>query len=566
MRSLLLFAAPLVLLTACASAGPTRTGEVAAELQDTGYSPYGLYLAGEAALSDGRSEEAARYFDLARGDPEAAPLLGERAFQAALLAGDVQKAALLVPTGDDASEAAKRLGALVVAVEAMAEGKGKAAQTQLASPEIGFPHKSAAALLAPWAAAMAGDVEGSLVLPQVKGDALVDYFGQIGRAQLFERARRFDEAETEFKAVTAGERPSIVSLIAYGAFLERRGRRADALALYDKGLAADPSSAELLAARARAAAGKGAPAMPSLKAGAAQALLGPAVSMMTARQGQLGLAYLRLALRLDPTRDDAWILTGDALQSSGDTAGAREAYAKPKPGSPQYATGQAKLAWTYQQENEPETAIRIARAAASSGGPEARLTLADLLRANERYPEAAVLLTGLIDEAKTPDWRLLYARAVVYERMGRWPDAQKDLETALQVEPDEPELLNFLGYSWIDRGERLPEALKMVEKAVAQNPRSGAMIDSLGWAHFKLGDYKKAVEKLEQAAELEAGDPEINNHLGDAYWKIGRRDEAVYQWRRVLTLNPDEKIRAEVEGKLASGAGPGAKPARIAGQ
>ncbi|RAK52306.1 tetratricopeptide repeat protein [Phenylobacterium deserti] len=565
MRSLLLFAAPLVLLTACASAGPSLETE-RAEVQDSGYSPYGLYLAGEAALNDGQNREAARLFDMARGDPAASQLLSERAFQAALLAGDVQKAATIAPSGDDASEAGKRLGALVVAVESMAQGKGKAAQVQLASEDLGFPHKSAAVLLAPWAAAMAGDAEGALVRPEVKGDRLVEYFGQLGRGQLFERARRYDEAETEFKAATTGDRPSVISLVAYGAFLERRGRRADAVALYDRGLAADPSSSELLIARARAAAGKSAPELPTLKAGAAQALLGPAATMMAARQGQIALAYLRLALRLDPTRDDAWVMTGDALQASGDTEAARLAYAKPKPGSAYYATGQAKLAWTYQQAEEPESAIRIARAAAVGGGAEARLTLADLLRANERYPEAAELLTGLINEAKTPDWRILYARAVVYERMGRWPDAEKDLRTALEAEPDEAELLNFLGYSWIDRGERLPEALKMVEQAVAQNPRSGPMVDSLGWAYFKLGDYKRAVEKLEQAVELEAGDPEINNHLGDAYWKVGRRDEAVFQWRRVLTLDPDAKIRAEVEGKLASGAGPGGKPARIAGQ
>ena len=131
------------------------------------------------------------------------------------------------------------------------------------------------------------------------------------------------------------------------------------------------------------------------------------------------------------------------------------------------------------------------------------------------------------------------------------------------LRPDEPELLNYLGYAWIDRGERLPEALAMVEKAVAANPRSGAIVDSLGWAHYRLGDYKKAVEILEQAVELEAGDPEINNHLGDAYWMVGRKDEAGFQWRRVLTLKPDAKIKADAEKRLAEGLGPQPK---LAGQ
>jgi Flp pilus assembly protein TadD len=152
--------------------------------------------------------------------------------------------------------------------------------------------------------------------------------------------------------------------------------------------------------------------------------------------------------------------------------------------------------------------------------------------------------------------------------LARWPEAEADLKAALALKPEEPELLNYLGYSWIDRGERLPEAMAMVEKAVAANPKSGAMIDSLGWAHYRLADYKKAVEFLEQAVELDAGDPEINNHLGDAYWRVGRRDEAQFQWRRVLTLDPDAKIKADAAGKLASGLGPkGPAPTpRVAGQ
>jgi len=178
------------------------------------------------------------------------------------------------------------------------------------------------------------------------------------------------------------------------------------------------------------------------------------------------------------------------------------------------------------------------------------------------------VLSGVIDVKTPPDWRLLYARGVSYERAGHWPEAQTDFQAALKLRPDESELLNYLGYSWIDRGERLPEALAMVQRAVAANPQSGAMVDSLGWAYYRLGDYKQAVERLEQAIELEAGDPDINNHLGDAYWRVGRRDEAQFQWRRVLTLDPAPKLKAEVEAKLVGGlgeAGPALAP-RVAGR
>jgi Flp pilus assembly protein TadD len=270
---------------------------------------------------------------------------------------------------------------------------------------------------------------------------------------------------------------------------------------------------------------------------------------------------MRLALRLDPQRNDAWLLVGDVLEGAGDLEGARQAYARPKPGSAEYGAAQAKLAWSLFNADEKAQAFALARARAATGDVEALVTLADLLRSDEKFDESARVLTQAMATTPKPDWRLLYARGVAYERSGRWAEAEKDLMAALAERPNDPELLNYLGYSWVNRGERLPEALSMIQKAVAANPKSGAVIDSLGWAHYRLGDYKTAVAKLEQAVELEAGDPEINNHLGDAYWKVGRRDEAMFQWRRVLTLDPDAQIRADAEAKIARGLDGAGKPA-----
>ncbi|HEX2558872.1 tetratricopeptide repeat protein [Phenylobacterium sp.] len=556
--SLLAAVAPLVLLAACATPTPeTEVSVTPAPLGTAptpGASPYGLFLAGQAALNDGRSREAAGFFDRASAEGADDQMVRERAFNAAVLAGDLKKALSLEPTGEDVSEAVKRLARLTRTVDSLAAGDAKTARAQLAEG-IGFPHRAAGALLAPWAAAMAGDTEASLVQPDVRGDQVVDFFGRLGQARLFERARRHEEAEAAYKALTDGTFPGEMILLAHGEFLERRGRRADAVALYDKALGEEPDAAGIRMARARAAAGKGAPKAPTLKQGAAESLLAPAAGMLAQKQDQLALVYLRMVLHLDPERDEAWLLVGDVLAGAGDLEGARAAYSRPKPGSLSYVAAQSKLAWSHQQAEDSVRAIELARAAAASGQEDALLTLADLLRANDQHQEAVEVLSGLI--AKNPtDWRLLYARGVSYERLKDWPKAEADLMAALKVEPDDPELLNYLGYSWIDRGERLNEALAMVEKAVAANPKSGAMVDSLGWAYYRLGDYKKAVEKLEQAVELEAGDPEINNHLGDAYWRVGRRDEAMFQWRRVLTLDPEARIKADAEAKLASGLGP----------
>ncbi len=554
-------------LAACSTApsqvtlrGPVNLGS---PLFDT-RSSYGQFLAGQAALRDGKSKEAATYFGTAAVLGEDPGVIGERSFTALLLAGDITRAAAAAPTGPDSTEAIRRLGVLTRVVEDIAVGKGKDAQLLLKGDPPGFPHQQAAALLGPWAAAAANDAEGAAVQPTLRNDKLVLFFGQQGQARLFEWAKRYDEAETDYKALTGNATTASIFTLDYGAFLERRKRHDDAVALYDAALKAAPNDTGLLRARARAAAKGAPPPLPTVRQGAAEGLVACAATFAGERQSQFALAYLRLALRLDPARDEAWVLVGDLLNQGQDPQGAVEAYSHVQPGSPHYASAQSKTAWALNDTGDKAKALDVARAAAAAApnDRDAQVALADLLRAGGQWSESVAVLTPVIArETANPDWRLLYLRAVALEQAGRWPEAESDLRTALKVNPDEPDLLNFLGYSWIDRNEHLAEALGMVQKAVAARPQSGAMLDSLGWAYYRLGDYKNAVEKLEAAVEMEPGDPDVNGHLGDAYWKIGRTTEAQFQWRRVLTLEPDDKQKTEAEAKLKNGLGPAGAPA-----
>lgn len=180
---------------------------------------------------------------------------------------------------------------------------------------------------------------------------------------------------------------------------------------------------------------------------------------------------------------------------------------------------------------------------------------ADHLREMRQYTEALPLYNQLIKQAgDQADWALYFSRGVVQERLGHWQKGVKDFRKALKIKPDQPDVLNYLGYTFIDAGENLDEGMMLIEKALSLQPDAGFIIDSLGWAHYRLGHYKKAVRYLERAVEREPGQPTISDHLGDAYWQAGRHLEARFQWRHTLSLKPDDDINLDlVRQKLAHG-------------
>jgi Flp pilus assembly protein TadD len=212
------------------------------------------------------------------------------------------------------------------------------------------------------------------------------------------------------------------------------------------------------------------------------------------------------------------------------------------------------------REGRDAEALAVAqRSAAEGGGRLSLMTVGDLHRNLEQWAEAEAVYSRIIDAIASPveaDWLVFFARGAARERMGRFEDSEADLQRALALSPDQPEALNYLGYSWVDRGVRLEEGLEMIQRAVEMRPRSGHIIDSLGWAHYRLGDYDLALTYLERAVELAPADATLNDHLGDALWRLGRRIEARFQWSRALTLDPPEALRAQIAAKLEGGLPP----------
>ena len=185
-------------------------------------------------------------------------------------------------------------------------------------------------------------------------------------------------------------------------------------------------------------------------------------------------------------------------------------------------------------------------------------TLGDIFRTNQQYADAAKSYSLAIErteEVLPTDWSLFYTRGTTYERSDQWDKAEADFLRALELEPDQPFVLNYLGYSWIEMGRNVGEATEMIQRAVDQQPAAGFIVDSLGWAYYKLGKYEDATKQLERALQLTPAEPTINDHLGDAYWKVGRKREAVFQWQRSLDLGPEEDLIPIIKDKIANGLG-----------
>lgn len=514
---------------------------------------YGAFLAGRAAMRGGDTQTGAALLVGAAAAQPTDTVLRDRAFTASLLAGDVASAARFAPPAADPATPVRDLGRITRVVEALSTGKGDAL-AELSTP-VTAPHHAAAMLLTPYAQAAAGQWDKALAPHDADGERLVELLDRAARAQLLELHGQTAEAEVLYKGLATDPFAAALYQTAYGEFLERRGRWDDAIAFYNEAMKGPAADAALVQARQRALRHDRPPAAPDIRHGAAQAMSYASAAMGAGRQAELSLIYAYLALRLDPGLDQAYVFAGDAMVLAHNESEARAAWAKVRPGSGYYAEARLRTAYSFQRSGDIPSGLQALRMvlSAAPSNLQAQYSYADLLQAHGDYAESAQMLDKLVAEGGDRDWRVLFMRAGVRDKLGRWEEAKADLDAAIAIAPNEPDLLNYLGYNLIDRGEDVPRGMGLVERAVAGRPNSGAMKDSLGWAHYRLGEYAKAVEVLEAAVLLDPSDAATNDHLGDAYWRVGRKDEAAFQWRRVLTLQAEGSLKASVEAKLKDG-------------
>ncbi|MEM8872194.1 MAG: tetratricopeptide repeat protein, partial [Pseudomonadota bacterium] len=282
-------------------------------------------------------------------------------------------------------------------------------------------------------------------------------------------------------------------------------------------------------------------------------------SALTREQAErLGLVYARLATHIRPSYDEVTTLIGDVLTGQGQYELAAAAFEEVAPTSAWYITAEVGRAEALTGAERVDEAIEVlsSLARARPGNMSVITALGDILRREDDFSRAADAYDQAIDLIIDPtpaDWRLFYVRGIAHERTDQWPKAEADFRKALELNPDQPHVLNYLGYSMVELQQNLDEALDMIERAVSQRPDDGYITDSLGWVLYRLGRYEEAVAPMERAVELLPVDPILNDHLGDVLWKVGRRTEAVFQWKRALSFDPLEKDAERIRRKLEVG-------------
>lgn len=552
----------LLLPAACASdnldldhskdlAGPTISG---------GTSLSGNYLSGRHAQAVRDMPEAIIFLnkslELAPGIPD----LERRTFVLLASEGRIEEA---LPLARKVLEkrAVAPIASLTVVVSDIRKGRFDDAAKAIAALPGGGLNGFMAPLLAAWNAVAQGQSadqaidhlevllkDGSKPLFYLHKAMILDFKGDTAAAE-----KAYQQEIVEQGGVSL----RVIELL--GNLFRRMGKDAKAEVLYRNFSKINPNSP--IARHALKQLKSAAPAKPiisSAEDGAAEGFFGIATTLSQQNARETAMIFTRLGLYLRPDFPVMQILLGNILQLDNQLLNANAVYGAIDRASPYSWPARLRAAENLDDLDQTQEAIDTLNALAEEEpnlvDPLTRL--GDTLRSHERFEEAALAYDRAFERIgtlKRHHWSLLYARGIVLERSKQWDRAEADFLKALEFEPEQPFVLNYLGYSWVDQGKNLNKAKDMIRRAVELRPSDGYIVDSLGWAHFRMGEFVQSVREMERAVELTPQDPILNDHLGDAYWRVGRENEARFQWQRVLTLKPDDELRLKVEAKQADG-------------
>ena len=543
----------ILFAAACATVAATASAAQAV-------SEFGSFLAGRHAQALHDTEYASGFMlRVLEENPNDRRLL-RRAFVLTLSAGQMDEAVVLArrieKAGDKMSTAALLLGA-----EAVRQGQFAEARKRFKA----MPRSGIAAYSAPLALAWTlfglektdAALEALVPLDQKSGFATIR---DLHAGLINDAANRTQAAQTAYRGVTQTLADAPIRVVrATGSLLERSGRTKEARALYRNFLSKNPQNIIVTREIERLDAGIAAKPLVSTPAeGLAESLFDIARALPRERASDIAMIYARLAVYLRPDFELARLLLGELFDRQERYLKANALYRSVDPASPYSWSSRLRVAGNLVDLDKLDRAIDILNAMAKER-PErtdALILLGGFLRAKERYLEAVSAYdraAGRLGALTARDWLFFYNRGIALERSDQWPRAETNFLKALDLQPEQPYVLNYLGYSWVEKNLNIERARAMIERAVAQRQNDGYIIDSLGWVLYRLGDYQGSVKQLERAVRLRSRDPVINDHLGDAYWRVGRKLEARFQWRRALDFEPEDDQISKIENKLDKG-------------
>jgi tetratricopeptide (TPR) repeat protein len=567
-------AATLAVL-ALAACGPDETGagsRVADAQGDIGsqtssaarpaWTDTGAYLAGMTAFNQRDMMAAADLLTKALGNDFDNAVLAQKTLVALMSAGRIDDAIELAGQMQDAGIKSTLLTLVLMQAEARKGDYDEALAISRELPDDRLMQVTAP-LLRAWLA-MGGkgkeaalaeieplkDIDGAAMLWQLQSALLADHAGDAKKAAADLMAAI--DSSVSIPAQLAGF---------YVTLKLREGDEQAARAMLQRYRDQAEGRGEDVASAIERQFGKAKPKGPlvaDVKNGLAIAYSQIAMELMADDYSGDALWLTRLALDLDPNLDIAALALGDLQRQIDHLDQAIAAYDKVPEESIFHRPAQLSIAECYRRQEKFSEAESLLRKLMNEDETDisAAQQLGQLLRTNKKFEEAAKAYSVAIDRLKKvepDDWQLFYYRGISYERAKQWPNAEKDFKKALELSPDEPYVLNYLAYTWVERRENLDEAFAMLEKAVSQRPEEGFIVDSLGWAHYMLGRYPEAVTELERAVSLAPTDPVLNDHLGDAYWMVGRKQEARFQWTRALSFDPEPDLAPKLQRKLEEG-------------
>lgn len=539
----------------------------------------GSYLAGRQAIYESDYAAAAEYYAKALNfDPYNAKLQ-ESVLLARVALGQVDRAlpiAQAMEDGDLSSQAGRMvIFANLVAEDRLDELLARDPETQGVGPLVD-------GLMIAWAYMGQGQMTKAMEqFDQVATQDGLTEFAMYHKAMALASVGDFEGADAIF-AENGGVvgRFSRRAALARAEVLSQLDRNQEALQFLDDVFAAgnDPSIDNYVS---RLSAGETLPFthVRSARDGMAEIYFSVGAALNSEAAHDYVLMYARIASYLRPDHIDAILLSAELLEELQQYDLAVEAYRAVPSGSTDHHVAELGRADVLNRSGKVDAAVEVLQTLASQQPdlPSVHVALADLQRQQEDYTGAVSSYDRAIDLTETEsggNWFLHYARGISHERLKNWDSAESDFRRALELNPDQPQVLNYLGYSLVERREKLDEALDMIERAVAARPDSGYIVDSLGWVLFRLGRYQEAVAHMERAVELMPVDPVVNDHLGDVYWAVGRAREAEFQWKRALSfIDPEdadgeadpERIRSKIETGLdAVLAAEGADPLKVA--